>query len=168
MSQREFQDVQLSGNFWLSEFVRSKTADARGIDNRLYVGDPEHDRIIANLRALCVNTLQPLRDFYDRQIHVSSGWRSPALNEVVGGSRTSQHVDGEAGDIEIFGVDNLEVAQNIQQYGKFDQLILEFYRHGDPSSGWIHVSYTDNPRFEVLSKLRGERGYRPGLVGARG
>ncbi len=94
------------------------------------------------LQTLVGRVLQPLRDHFDRPIIVSSGYRSPALNEAVNGSETSQHMRGEAADFEIPGVANFEVARVIDTRFVFDQLILEFYTPGQPHSGWVHVSYS--------------------------
>ena len=68
------------------------------------------------------------------------------------------------GDIEIPGVDNLELAKYIQDTLDFDQLILECYT-GEPSSGWVHVSYNNegNNRQDVLTYDR-TNGYRKGLI----
>ena len=76
----------------------------------------------------------------------------------------SQHAKGQAADIEIPGVDNLKLAQYIQDKMDFDQLILECYT-GDPSSGWVHVSYNNNGenRKDVLTYDR-TNGYRKGLI----
>ena len=50
-------DIQLSENFMLSEFTASETARRRKINNDA----PES--VIENLRNLCQNVLQPLRDY---------------------------------------------------------------------------------------------------------
>ena len=75
---------------------------------------------------------------------VNSGYRSPELNEAIGGSEESQHCKGEAADIEIPGVSNKELAEWIRDNLSYDQLILEFYNGVDPRSGWVHVSYVDD------------------------
>jgi hypothetical protein len=71
----------------------------------------------------------------------------------------------KAADIEVVGVDNKELAEWIRDNLEFDQLILEFYRDGEPDSGWIHVSWnSDNNRSQTLKALRNEDGkveYRP-------
>jgi len=69
---------------------------------------------------------------------ISSGYRSKELNAAIGGSVTSQHSIGEAADFEVPGLDNKKLADWIKDNLKFDQLILEFYKDGDPNSGWVH------------------------------
>jgi len=93
----------------------------------------------------------------------------PDLNKAIGGSETSSHCKGEACDFEIFSSDNLTVAKWISESLDFDQLILEFYKKGDPHSGWVHCSYRrdGSNRKQVLSALKGEDGkvsYQEGLV----
>ena len=83
-------EMQLSENFRLKEFIESQTADQQGIDNR-----PDWEAVI-NLRNLCREVLQPLRDYEGKPIHVNSGYRCPELNEAVHGVGDSQHLYGEA------------------------------------------------------------------------
>lgn len=82
-----------------------------------------------------------MRDHFAKPVTVSSGYRSPKVNAKAGGASTSQHVRGQAADMEIPGVSNYEVALWISKNLDFDQLILEFYTPGEPNSGWVHVSY---------------------------
>tara|TARA_R110002051_G_scaffold212901_2_gene277943 strand:- start:68 stop:601 length:534 start_codon:yes stop_codon:yes gene_type:complete len=100
------------------------------------------DKEVDNLKALCKNVLEPVRVRYRVAFSPSSGYRSPALNDAIGGSSKSQHTKGEAVDFEVPHVSNLQVARWIESNLLFDQLILEHYVDTDPNSGWIHVSYT--------------------------
>ena len=84
--------------------------------------------------------MQPVREHFGTT-RISSGYRSPALNEAIGGSTRSQHSKGQAVDFECDRADNAEVCQWILDNLDFDQVILEFYTKGDPKSGWVHVSY---------------------------
>jgi zinc D-Ala-D-Ala carboxypeptidase len=136
--------VKLSKNFSLDELTKSQTALRMGIDNEPTPGD------LYNLSQLCDNILQPVREHFGKPVTVSSGYRSVALCEAIGSSAKSQHAKGEAADFEIMGIDNKEVAVWIRDNLDFDQLILEFYKDGEPSSGWIHCSYSDNNRGSVL------------------
>ena len=125
--------MQLTEHFTLSEFVRSDTADRNHIDN---TPTPE---VIDNLRALCLNILEPARVSFGAQIYITSGYRCPALNKAVGGKSTSQHLRGEAADLQVRGVDNLrKLYRLIKDHGVFDQLLYESNRSG---VRWIHVSY---------------------------
>lgn len=127
-------DMQLSPHFKLKEFVRSAKAIELGIDNM-----PAAEEV-ARLQALA-NALEPLREAMGA-IRITSGYRCYRVNEAVGGSRTSQHLKGEACDIycgstEIgrkyynFIVENLD----------FDQLLLEFKGGKHPRIHCLHISY---------------------------
>jgi len=151
--------VKLSKNFSLHEMEKSSTALRLGI-----VNDVPNKKTIEKLRFLCMNVLQLVRERFKKPVKVNSGYRCHALNKAIGGSRTSQHRKGEAADIEIAGVSNLKVAQWIRNNLVFDQLILEYHIDGVPESGWVHVSYKHGKnRMQVLSKIKGEKGYRKGL-----
>ena len=87
--------VRLSKNFALSELTKSATAERLNVDNtpNLY-----H---LVNLTHLAIHILQPVRDKFG-VITINSGYRSPTLNAKVGGSKTSQHCNGQASDFESF------------------------------------------------------------------
>jgi len=152
--------MKLSKNFSLAEFTKSQAALRLGLDNSPTILD------IEALDNLCVNVLQPMRNYFG-PIVINSGFRSPELNKAIGGSKTSQHCDGEAADIECPGHSNYDIAAWISKNLPFDQLILEFYTLGEPSSGWVHVSYKneDSNRKKILtaSKVHGRSIYRTGL-----
>ena len=125
--------MQLSPHFKLVEFTRSATAQARHIDNT-----PDEEQI-KNLKFLCDNVLEPLREQFG-PIIIGSGFRCPALNTAVGGVKNSQHKSGEACDIHL---PSIEVGKKYFEFLKklpiFDQLIWE---RDNPRSNhyWIHVS----------------------------
>jgi hypothetical protein len=144
--------MKLSDNFTLNELTKSQEALRLGIDN---IPNDEH---IENLKILCENILQPIRDFYGMPLSVSSGYRSAALCEAIGSSSKSQHTKGQAADFEIFGIHNKEVSDWIVQNLDYDQCILEFWNENDPNSGWVHCSYNNSGnRKQYLSaqKLNG-------------
>ncbi len=142
--------MRLSANFYLSEFITSQTATRRGIDN--YPSDEKIDYI----QDLCDNILEPVREWAQSPVVISSGYRCPALNAAVGGSPHSQHTLGQAADIEIPGVDNCDLCRWIEDNLVFDQLILEFHDHNlNPNSGWVHVSFNrDDNKGECLTATR--------------
>lgn len=153
----------LTQHFHLSEFTKSQTASRMGISNQ---PSPHH---LDNLSALALNVLETIRTGLGGPVVISSGYRSPALNTAVRGSKTSQHCNGEAADIEIPGIDNCELARWIIDNCEFDQLILEFHNHAiGPNDGWVHVSYSkQHNRREVLTAKRlgnGQTRYFNGLV----
>ena len=81
--------MMLSPHFSLREFERTNT----GLPN--VAGPTARSR----LRALCREVLEPLREDLGQPVHVTSGYRSREVNEEVNGSKTSQHMQGEAADI---------------------------------------------------------------------
>ena len=153
--------MQLTKNFSLHEMVKSETALRHGLDNT------PPDNIIYNLEVLCVEILQPVRNYFGKGVKVNSGYRSPDVNAAVGGSRTSDHCKGMAADIEIPGIPNYELACFIADNFQFRQLILEFYTPGIPDSGWVHVSYDpNNLKCQLLTAISsgGKTVYKPGLL----
>ena len=116
--------------------VKSQTAERKGINN-----NPSEDHM-NNLKLLCENVLQPVRDHFEKVVTVSSGYRSPELCEAIGSSKNSQHAKGQAADFEIFDVSNQELVIWIDKNLDYDQMILEFWKGPDePNSGWVHCSY---------------------------
>ena len=132
--------MKLSPNFTLAELCLTNTG---------LVNAPNTDQIM-NLKVLCEQVLQPLRDYYGR-VTITSGFRSAAVNKAVGGAATSQHTRGEAADIKIRNVGNDEIWQYIKDNLPFDQLILEYVPQSKPTDGWVHVSYAMRNRKKAMS-----------------
>lgn len=143
--------MKLTPHFSLEEFVRSATAQAKGIDNSLNPTAKADQAVILNLKTLCENILEPLRDHACQPIIISSGYRCPALNSAVGGSKTSQHLTGEACDIHIPSIiQGKQWIEWIMDNTTFDQLIWE---RNSAGVHWIHVSCKSAPdknRHQVL------------------
>ena len=153
--------MQLSKHFKLEEFEKSMTATRKGIENKADSG------IIKNLTDLCYGVLEPVRAKFEKPIIITSGYRSPELNRAIGSkSDTSQHCKGEAVDFEIAGVSNLQVALWIQNNTDFDQLILEFWKDGEPNSGWVHCSYKEGSNRKQVLTFDG-KSYTNGLPDAK-
>ena len=152
----------LTPHFPLTDVTRSRLAAERGIDNTLDLGLCEDKVLISNARDLAEFVLEPIRAHFGVPITPSSWYRCPKLNRAVGGSRTSDHVQACAADIELRGVPNRDLAEWISQNLKFKQLILEYTTVWDPAAGWVHVSYLSGENGgEVLTKNL--RGYSHGL-----
>ena len=123
--------------FTIEELCQSQPATRLGLDN---TPPPE---VKESLEALVENILDPLRTLIGRPITVSSGYRSKALNHRIGGSPTSQHVLGEAADINCHSIGTRELFNRIRTSPlPFDQLIFE--------GTWVHVSYGPRNRRQVL------------------
>ena len=125
--------TQLTEHFTLEEMTVSPTAKRLGLSN---TPTPEH---IENMRYCCEMILEKVRAKFG-PVTINSSYRSPRVNQAVGGSKTSQHVNGQAIDFEVKGVDNKVVADWVADNLEFDQVILEFYTKGDKNSGWVHAS----------------------------
>jgi hypothetical protein len=144
--------MNLSKSFTLNELTKSQEATRLGIDNT-----PNEEHIL-NLKLLCENILQPIRDFYGMPLSVSSGYRSAALCEAIGSSSKSQHTKGQAADFEIFGVANKDLADFVVKNLDYDQCILEFWNENEPNSGWVHCSFNalgNRKQFLKAEKLNG-------------
>ncbi len=141
--------MMLSKNLSLVEVMKSATAIKHGIAN-----EPSSQHL-TNLKAVATNIFQPCRDYFGKPLAVTSGYRSPKLNELIGGSKRSQHSKGEALDLDAQvygGFTNAELFHYIKDNLDFDQLIWEFGNDEEPD--WIHCSYTTENRKEVLKAYK--------------
>jgi len=139
-------DYQLTKNFWLSEFEK-QCLTPRGQDGV---------SIMNYLQILCEEILQPVRDWLNKPITVTSGYRSVLYEMKKGRSGMSQHTQGKAADIVARDMDLIFL--HIAMYMDFDQLIWEFGNNEQPN--WIHVSY--NPakknRKQILRSVKNKNG----------
>ena len=142
--------MQLSKNLSLAEVIRSETAKRKGVSN---LPTEAH---IENFKLLAEKVFQPIREHFGVPIHISSGYRSEALNKAIKGSNTSQHCTGEAIDIDMdaTSVTNAEIFEYIKENLNFDQLIWEFGTDANPD--WVHVSYesTGKQRKQILKAVK--------------
>lgn len=143
--------MKLSPNFTLDEFTHSNTAIRAGISN-----EPSGPILIRLQRVAA--TLEQIRTLLRRPITITSGYRSPALNDLVpGSSDTSAHTQGWAADFKVAGLTPLQVCQAVQRGGiNYDQLILEY-------DSWTHISVDPRMRSQELTKRNGT-GYLPGII----
>ena len=145
--------TNLSQHFTLEEMIRSQTATRLDISEQF--APPESIR--ENLKSLCENVLEPLRTKLGAPIHISSGFRCERLNQMIGGAKSSQHITGQAADIES-NISAEELYKFIKDSGiKFDQCIQEF-------SSWVHISFSEyEQRGECLRaiKVDGKTRYIP-------
>lgn len=126
-------------HFNVSEFFRSSTAMKNGIKNE--PSSDEKATIVRNINLLVDNVLDPVRDKLCTPVIITSGYRCPQVNKLVGGVNNSQHMSGCAADFHVQGYNHsmmYEVFLYIFNTLEFDQLI--YY----PSKNIIHVSYVEN------------------------
>lgn len=100
---------------------------------------------INRLLELCRWILDPVREMYGKSIVVTSGFRTPFLNRLVGGVSTSQHMQGLAADLRC---DDPKALFHLiaESDLPFDQLI--YYQ----KKKFVHVSYSPTYRHEVIVK----------------
>ena len=101
-----------------------------------------------NLAYLCTNALDVVKKEWP-SMKISSG-----LRDFVppGGATKSQHLTGEAVDIQFPGLDRkglVERAKQISGMIPYDQLLLEFNTPG--GNGWIHISLKESPRGQAFT-----------------
>ena len=122
-------------HFTIEELYASATAKVKGIDNK-----PGIQQLI-NLVYLTAYVLEPLRVAMKEPIPISSGYRCQRLNADVGGVSNSQHMKGQAADLNIGGdrAKGRKWFEYIKNHFPFDQLIWE--RNARTGSEWVHVSF---------------------------
>lgn len=130
--------------FTIKEMTKSSTAIRNKIDN---TPSKEEEK---NIIDLVENILDPLRKEYGKPIIINSGFRNKQLNKLIGGSKTSQHLTGQAADIQTIvdtKEENKKLFDLIQKLNlPFDQLIDEY------DFNWVHVSYSPRNRRQILHK----------------
>lgn len=146
--------MRLSDHFSLAELTVSATAARRGISN---VPPP----LVIDTLILTADRMEKVRALLgDKPIIVLSGYRSPAVNAAVGGSKSSAHMTGHAVDFICprFGTPAQVTAHLAKHLTGFDQLIEEF---GD----WVHVGFGPGRRGQKLTarKVNGRTVYSPGI-----
>ena len=150
--------MRISKHLNLAELTRSESAKRAGISN---IPTKEH---LNNLIVLAEKVFEPIREHFKVPIHISSGYRSKKLNNLIKGSSTSDHCFGRAIDIDMDGSDSEVTNKMVFDYIKnnlsYKQLINEF------DYSWIHVSYDpkagSKQKKEVLEayKEKGKTKYR--------
>lgn len=131
--------MQLSKNFWLSEFTSSQTALRKGIDNT------PSEEILEHLKKTARQMEQVRKLLGDNPITISSGYRCLELNLAIGGSANSAHMSGYAADFTCrkFGTPQ-EIFELLKDSEiEFDQLILEY-------NAWVHISFDPKMRGQAF------------------
>lgn len=123
--------------YW--EFVSSETALRHNVKNI------PNEQQWQNIELLAKKILQPLRNYFNLPMTITSGFRNPILSALVGSSTSSNHCRGEAADFEIDGISLLELGKYIAENLSFHELIFEYVPHG-----WVHVAYRANSRVKTI------------------
>jgi uncharacterized protein YcbK (DUF882 family) len=94
--------------------------------------------------------LQPIRNYIDKPMNISSGYRNPRLNShpLINGATNSQHTTGQAVDFTVKGMTPKQIIEKVKASGvEYDQLINEH-------NIWVHISYNKGKnRKQVLEVL---------------
>lgn len=117
-------------NFTMSELLYSDTAKKYGIKNM-----PNNPEVFDNMLLLITECLQQLREYIQKPMIITSGYRSQLLNQQIGGVDTSQHCKGQAADFIVKGMSIEQIILAVKRSGiEFDQCINEYNQ-------WVHISY---------------------------
>ena len=125
--------------FSLAELIKSSTATKHHIDNT-----PPAD-VVKNLQYGVDMVLDPLRRIYGKPIIITSGYRCPKLNTLVGGVSNSWHTQGNAADIHVASLtEATKLFSNLQKIPSVDTVLFEHSGSGQ----WLHVQWniTKTPR----------------------
>ena len=103
-------DEQLSQHFKLSEFLKSDTAHEKALSFSrswyswyvLFSPTEVHLKTLRHTALYCLEKLRALlcHKYGECSVRITSGYRSAKLNTKVKGSKTSEHLKGQAADIE--------------------------------------------------------------------
>lgn len=136
--------MQLSKNFTLEEMTRSLTAEMHHIDNTPNAAQT------ANLKTLCDKVLEQAREDFGPML-ITSGYRTPELNKLVGGVSTSYHLKGMAADIHCnYQQECYRLAALLLRSDYCDMVIVERRKR----KYWVHVQWSDVPRHKLTADLR--------------
>ena len=152
----------ISAHFTYNEAIKSKTAKALSIRNDFQSQDQYN-----NAMELADNILEPVREYFNIPIMITSWLRVKKLNKAIGGSKTSDHITGRAVDIKLTrnrkGATLADVYLYIKNNLEFDQLIWEFGDAYQPA--WLHIGFRKGEnRNQVLvayKNIKGKTMYRP-------
>ena len=133
---------RISEHISYNEATKSQTAVRLGIENMPDTQAFQKMQLVAQM------IFEPLRTWHGKPIGISSFFRCQELNKAIGGAAKSQHVTGEAIDIDADicdnGITNIDIFNYIAVNLDFDQLIAEG-DNPDGTYGWVHVSYRTTP-----------------------
>ena len=148
---------KISKHVSYKEGIRSSTADRMGLDNT-----PNESQLKC-MEEIAEGLFEPLREWVGGPIKINSFFRGEPVNTAIGGSKYSQHMKGQAMDIDdTFGhKTNAEMYHYIKDNLDFDQLIWEF--GDDKNPNWIHVSYVthreNRKKLTIAKKVNGKTKY---------
>ena len=148
---------KISNHISYKEGTYSRTAERRDLDNT-----PNADQLKC-MQEIAENVFEPLRAYVGGPVKINSFFRGEPVNTAIGGSKSSQHMKGQAMDIDdTFGrMTNAEMYYFIKDHLDFDQMIWEFGDDNNPN--WVHVSYVSHrpnrKKLTIAKKINGKTKY---------
>ena len=139
------------------EGTYSRTAERRDLDNT------PNDEQLKCMKEVAENLFEPLRKWVGGPIKINRFFRGEPVNTAIGGSTRSQHMKGQAIDIdETFGhKTNAEMYHYIKDNLDFDQMIWEFGTDKNPN--WLHISWVSHrpnrKKLTIAKKINGRTKY---------
>ena len=139
------------------EGTYSRTGERRDLDNT-----PNEEQLKC-MKEVAENLFEPLREWVGGPIKINSFFRGEPVNTAIGGSRKSQHIKGQAIDIDdTFGhKTNAEMYYYIKDNLDFDQMIWEFGTDKNPN--WLHISWVSHrpnrKKLTIAKKINGRTKY---------
>jgi len=139
------------------EGTYSQTGVRRNLDNT-----PNEDQLKC-MEEVAENLFEPLREWVGGPIKINSFFRGEPVNTAIGGSTRSQHMKGQAIDIDdTFGhKTNAKMYHYIKDNLDFDQLIWEFGNDENPN--WLHISWVSHrpnrKKLTIAKKVNGRTKY---------
>jgi hypothetical protein len=143
--------LNISKHISYKEATQSDVAKRLGIAN-----DPDANQLLC-MQEVATRIFEPIRDHFGLPIYISSFFRSSALNKAIGGATGSQHLKGQAIDMDadmFSGLTNQQIFDYIRVNLDFDQLLAEGIKL-DGTPDWVHCSYVseDKNRHQVLKMI---------------
>ena len=147
----------ISKHISYKEATHSNTALRKNLDNT------PNDEQLKCMEEVAENLFEPLREWVGGPIKVNSFFRGEPVNTAIGGSKRSQHMKGQAIDIDdTFGYKtNAEMYHYIKDNLDFDQMIWEFGNDKNPN--WVHISWVSHrpnrKKLTIAKKVNGKTKY---------
>lgn len=134
----------------ISEHISYREAVESQTANRLHIDNTPNEFQLKNMEIVAKACFEPLREWYGKPININSFFRCEALNASVHGSRTSQHMQGKAIDMDAGSEqENKKIFDWCKYNLKFDQLLYE--KGSDIGPEWVHISFDlGNNRNQVI------------------
>ena len=148
---------KISKHVSYKEGTYSRTGERRGLDNT-----PNEEQLKC-MKEVAENLFEPLREWVGGPIKINSFFRGEPVNTAIGGSTRSQHMKGQAIDIDdTFGhKTNAEMYHYIKDNLDFDQMIWEF--GDDKNPNWVHISWVSHrpnrKKLTIAKRIDGKTRY---------